>query len=93
MQNIIFFHAFDIFRDLSWKSGVGAGTYGDIHTGNHKTAVSSNESKADQAAQSPCDDAPGLAKFCQFVSGTPVPPQQPIRVRFSTDDNQTLPVA
>ncbi|XP_015779491.1 PREDICTED: uncharacterized protein LOC107357370 isoform X1 [Acropora digitifera] len=63
------------------------------NSANHKTAVSSNESKADQAAQSTSDDAPGLAEFCQFVSGTPVPPQQPIRVQFSTDDNQTLPVA
>ena len=63
------------------------------NSANHKTAVSSNESKPDQAAQSTSDDAPGLAEFCQFVSGTPVPPQQPIRVRFSTDDNQTLPVA
>ena len=47
---------------------------------NHKTAVISNESKPEQAAQSTSDDAPGLAEFCQFVSGTPVPPQQPIRV-------------
>lgn len=44
------------------------------------------------AAQSISDDAPGLAAFCQFVSGTPVPPKQPIRVRFSTDDQQKLPI-
>ena len=63
------------------------------NSANHKTAVISNETKPEQAAQSTSDDAPGLAEFCQFVSGTPVPPQQPIRVRFSKDDKQTLPVA
>lgn len=52
------------------------------NSANHKTTVSSNESKPDQAAQSTSDGAPGLAEFCQFVSGTPVPPQQPIRVQF-----------
>ncbi|KAJ7377519.1 hypothetical protein OS493_028502 [Desmophyllum pertusum] len=37
------------------------------------------------------DDLPGLADFCQFISGAPIPPQQMIRVRFS--DSQKLPVA
>lgn len=45
------------------------------------------------ANQSFYDDLPGLADFCQFISGAPRPPRQMIRVRFSTDDSQKLPVA
>ena len=38
------------------------------------------------------EDLPGLADFCQFVSGAPIPPQQMIRVRFSSDESPKLPV-
>ena len=72
-------------------SGTDSGSHGLEQT----TAVISNEpiNSPEEAAQSISNDAPGLADFCQFVTGSPAPPHQPIRVRFSSDNSQTLPIA
>ena len=39
------------------------------------------------------DDAITLVDFCKFICGLPMPPQQMVSIRFSTDDTQKFPVA
>jgi len=54
------------------------------------------EEKASCTEKSPQSNqiyAPGLLDFCKFISGSPIRPQQMIRVRFSTDNSQKFPVA
>ena len=53
-----------------------------------REATTSKANCTKKYTQSNQNDAPGLVDFCKFISGSPIPPQQTIRVRFSTDNSQ-----
>ena len=78
-----------------WKSILKSAVYFHIYLVIDKQvpAIQVSAIRAEQTNQSFDGDSPGLVDFCKFVSGLPIPPQQMIRVRFSTDDSQRFPVA